>query len=73
MCLAVPMKVVNISSSAAVVEQGGVSLTISIALTPDAACGDFVLVHAGYALSIIDEHEAVRTLETLREIGAANS
>ncbi len=73
MCLAIPMKVVNISSSIAIVEQGGVSLTISIALTPEAVCGDFVLVHAGYALSVMDEHEAKRTLDTLREIGAENS
>ena len=73
MCLAIPMKVVEISAKSAVVEQGGVSLTISIALTPEATYGDFVLVHAGYALSVMDELEATRTLDALREIGASIS
>ena len=64
MCLAVPMKDVSVTDSSAVVEQGGVSLNVSAALVPSVKPGDFVLVHAGFALTVLDEFEVAATIES---------
>lgn len=69
MCLAVPMKILERSDDRGKVELGGAHKNIMLTLTPDAKVGDYVIVHAGYALEIIDEQEALETLELLRAIG----
>ena len=63
MCLAVPMKVVSIDANRAVVASGGVETQVSIDLTPEAAVGDFVIVHAGFAIQRLDPDDAMATLE----------
>ena len=68
MCLAVPALVKSIRDHEAEVEIGGTSYRASIWLTPDVKVGDYVLLHTGYAISIIDEDEAQETLRLLREI-----
>jgi hydrogenase expression/formation protein HypC len=68
MCLAIPAKVRSINGFEADVEIGGVSRTISILLTPDAQVGDYVYVHTGYAISVVDEAEALESLRLLREL-----
>ena len=68
MCLAIPAKVHSINGFEADVEIGGVSRTISIMLTPDARVGDYVYVHTGYAISVVDEAEALESLRLLREL-----
>jgi len=68
MCLAVPARVKSIRDHEAEVEIGGTSYRASIWLTPDVKIGDYVLLHTGYAISIIDEEEAQETLRMLREI-----
>lgn len=68
MCLAVPMQVVKRLDDLAVVELGGVEREISLMLQPEAREGDYVLVHAGYAIGIVDEAEARETLALLREM-----
>ncbi len=68
MCLAVPMKIVECEGEDGQVELGGVRRTISLALLSEAQVGDFVLVHAGYALTVIDAEEAARTLAMLEEL-----
>lgn len=50
------------------VDFGGVAKTINLAYVPEAAVGDHVLVHVGFAISVIDEAEAMRMFEHLREI-----
>jgi hydrogenase expression/formation protein HypC len=67
MCLAVPAKVVECSDDEAVVDLQGSSLRISRILTPDAGPGDWVLVHAGFAITQLDETEARETWDYLRE------
>lgn len=63
MCLALPARLVErLGGDDAVVELGGVRKTVSIALTPDAAIGDYVIVHVGHAIGRIDAAEAERTL-----------
>ena len=68
MCLAVPVMIQNIEGTQAVVELGGVKRTISLILTPEAEVGNYVLVHAGYAIGIVDEEEAKETLLLLEEM-----
>lgn len=68
MCLAVPALVKCVEGSFAQVEVGGVERTVSIALTPDARAGDYVLVHTGFAIGVIDEQEAMETLRLLVEM-----
>jgi hydrogenase expression/formation protein HypC len=74
MCLAVPGKIVSIDNSDSVfrsgrVNFGGVVKQINLAYVPEAAIGDYVLVHVGFAISTIDEAEARQVFEYLREIG----
>ncbi len=68
MCLAVPALVKSIEGFEAEVDIGGVSRRASIMLTPDVKAGDYVLLHTGYAIHVIDEAEALETLSLFREI-----
>jgi hydrogenase expression/formation protein HypC len=65
MCLAIPARVVDLCESGmALVDVGGVQKRISLALVDGVACGDYVIVHVGYALARLDPEEAQRTLDT---------
>ncbi|MGL5270454.1 MAG: HypC/HybG/HupF family hydrogenase formation chaperone [Selenomonadaceae bacterium] len=66
MCLAVPAKIVEKKDFLAVVDISGVQRQVSLMLLPEAAVGDFVLVHAGFAMQVIEAEEAKRTDEMLR-------
>ena len=68
MCLAIPVLVKSIDGQLAEVELGGVSRKVSIWLTPEVKKGDYVLLHTGYAISVIDEVEAKETLKLLEEM-----
>lgn len=68
MCLAVPAIVKSINGSVGEVEVGGVRRKISLHLVPEAEVGDYVYVHTGFAISIVDEEEAEQTLKFLREL-----
>jgi len=70
MCLAVPVQVVSVEGNRAEVEIGGVKRRINIMLTPDAKVGDYVLLHTGYAISIVDEKEAQETLKLFEQIAS---
>ncbi|NLC58643.1 MAG: HypC/HybG/HupF family hydrogenase formation chaperone [Armatimonadetes bacterium] len=69
MCLAVPMQVKRVEGHDAVVEQAGAALNIRTDLLDEVAAGDYVLVHAGYAIQRVDEDEARETLALLRMFG----
>jgi len=68
MCLAVPAKVIDKLDMLATIEVEGVARQVSLMLLPDANVGDYVLVHAGFAIQLIDEESAKQTLELLREL-----
>jgi len=69
MCLAVPAKIVQLlEEEKAVVDMDGVRQTISIALVPEVKLGAFVVVHIGFALSILDEEEARQSLALFEEL-----
>ena len=68
MCLAVPGKIIEIQGDKATIEYGqGVTNTANISLV-DAKVGDYVLVHAGFAIQRLDEKEALETLEVWRQV-----
>ena len=69
MCLAVPMKLIERDGDRGTVQVGGARSTIVLSLVPDAQIGDWLVVHAGYALEILDEQEAELTLNLLRQMG----
>lgn len=68
MCLAIPTRVIEIKGTNAVVEFGGVRKEIGLQLVPDAKVGDYVLLHAGFAIQKMDEGEARETLRLLEEL-----
>jgi hydrogenase expression/formation protein HypC len=70
MCLAVPVRVVSIEGNEAEVEISGVKRRVSIVLTPEARVGDYVLLHTGYAINVINEAEAQETLNILEEMAS---
>ena len=74
MCLAIPALVKSIDGSQAEVEIGGVSRRASLILTPEARVGDYVLLHTGYAINVVNQEEAEETLRLLEEMarGAAD-
>jgi hydrogenase expression/formation protein HypC len=69
MCLAIPTQITAIDESdLATVELGGVERQISLIMTPEARIGDYVLVHTGYAISLMDPEEAQASLEAFAEL-----
>jgi hydrogenase expression/formation protein HypC len=68
MCLAVPGKIIECHETEALVDLQGNRLRISKILTPDASLGDWVLVHAGFAITTISEEDARQTWDYLRQI-----
>ena len=70
MCLAIPALVKSVEGNQAEVEVGGVGRKVSIWLTPEARVGDYVLLHTGYAIGIIDKAEAEETLKLLEKISS---
>ena len=67
MCLAVPMKLVSIQGNSGIVELDGVRLEAGLDLIEDPQIGDYLIVHAGYAIQKLDAEEAQRTIELFRE------
>ena len=67
MCLAVPAKIIQRDGDEAVVDLQGNTLRISTALTPDVTLGDWVLIHAGFSITQLDEAEAKETWDYLRQ------
>jgi hydrogenase expression/formation protein HypC len=66
-CLAVPGKIITKEGETGTVELGGVKRTVGLHLVPESKPGDWVLLHAGFALQVVDEEEARTTLELLEE------
>ena len=68
MCLAIPAKITKIESSMATIDMEGMEREVSLLLLEDAQVGDYVIVHAGFAIHRIDEAEARESLKVLREL-----
>ena len=72
MCLAVPGKILSMQGEdlarTARVSFGGIVKQVSLAYVPEAKVGDYAVVHVGFAISLVDEQEALRTFEYLRQM-----
>ena len=73
MCLAVPSKIIEINDSMAKVDVDGVVRDASIMLIDNAKVGEYVIVHAGFAINKLDEKAALQTIEDMRKILAADA
>jgi len=73
MCLAVPGKILSITGEdvlrSGTVSFGGINKQVSLAYVPEVRVGDYVLVHVGFAISIVEESEARQTFEYLKQMG----
>jgi len=69
MCLGVPMKIVEVKGDSALCEFSGSKREVSLKLLPEAKVGDYVIVHAGFAIQKLDEKDALETLKMLQEAG----
>ena len=68
MCLSVPARIVQVERNRAKAEVGGLLREISIDLCPEVAVGEYVLIHAGFAIQRLDEKEAKETLDLLKQL-----
>jgi hydrogenase expression/formation protein HypC len=71
MCLAIPALLKSIDGTNGIAEIGGVERPVSLTLTPEARVGNYVLVHTGFAIGVLDEEEARETLRLFEELAAA--
>jgi len=74
MCLAVPGKIISIAGDDPIfrngrVNFGGIVKIVNLSYVPEAKIGDYILVHVGFGLSVVDEAEAKKVFEYLREMG----
>lgn len=73
MCLAIPGKILSIAGEefarTARVSFGGIVKEVSLAYVPEAQVGDYAIVHVGFAISLVDEEEALQTFEYLKQMG----
>ena len=69
MCLALPMRITAVDGALATITAEGLERQCSVLLVPEAGVGDYVLVHAGFAISVLDESEAETRLDLFRELG----
>ncbi|MHA2006772.1 MAG: HypC/HybG/HupF family hydrogenase formation chaperone [Promethearchaeota archaeon] len=68
MCLAIPGKILQITDNSALVDFDGIQQNVIIALIQNPEVGKFVIVHAGYAIEILDEKDALEAIEQWKEI-----
>jgi len=70
MCLAIPARIKSIEDQMATIDMEGTQRDVSLLLLEDAKIGDFVIVHAGFAIHKIDEDEAMESLKVLRQMAS---
>ena len=68
MCLAIPMKIEEINDQSCTVEMWGVRKDANLSMLEDAQVGDYVLIHAGFAIQKLDEAEALKTIDLFKEM-----
>ena len=68
MCLAIPMKIVKIEGDSGIVESSGLKRNVNLSFIKSAKIGDYVLIHAGFAIEVVKDKEAKETLKILKDI-----
>lgn len=71
MCLAIPVRILSVKDDTAVGEVGGVEREVSVMMTPGVKTGDYVIVHAGFAIQVVDRREAEENLKVFAEMAQA--
>lgn len=69
MCVAVPSRIIAIDDNTATVEVSGTRIKARLDVLPQAKVGDYVLIHAGFAITVLEEKEALETLAVMKEVG----
>lgn len=69
MCLGIPMKLVKIDGENGIVDSGGLRKNVNLSLMKNAKIGDYLLIHAGFAIETIKPKEAAKTLKALKDVG----
>jgi len=69
-CLAIPAKIMKIENNMGTIDMEGTQMEVSLLLQEDAKVGDYVIVHAGFAIQTIDEQEAMESLKILRQLAS---
>jgi hydrogenase expression/formation protein HypC len=72
MCLAIPAKILSINGDTAMIELGGTQREASLMLLEDASVGDWVIIHAGFAIEKLSEEDAQQTFALIRDIMESN-
>jgi len=67
MCLAVPLKLIEIKNDIGTIESGGIRRKVNLSLVENPKLGDFVVVHAGFAITIMDQEEGQKTLALIND------
>ena len=67
MCLAVPLKLIEINEDMGTIESGGIKRKVNLSIVKNPKIGDYVVVHAGFAISIMDSEEGQKTLDMINE------
>lgn len=70
MCVAVPMKITELEGPTGKAEMDGLEINVNTTLLPDAKIGDYVIVHAGFAIQRLDQEDAEKTIEIFRRLAA---
>lgn len=68
MCLAIPAKIVSKKDDTAIVDVSGVQREANLMLCPDAKTGDYIIIHAGFAIQLLDKKDAEETLQMLSDM-----
>jgi hydrogenase expression/formation protein HypC len=68
MCLAIPAKVIELRGDMATVDMEGIRREVNVLLVPDIKTGEYAIVHAGFAIGKLDEHEALDSLRLIRQV-----
>lgn len=67
MCLAIPLKLIEIKNDIGTIESGGIKRKVNLSLVENPKLGDFVVVHAGFAITIMDQEEGEKTLDLIKD------
>jgi hydrogenase expression/formation protein HypC len=67
MCLAIPLKLIEINDDIGTIESGGIKRKVNLSLVENPKLGDFVVVHAGFAITIMDQEEGEKTLDLISD------
>ena len=67
MCLAIPLKLIEINADTGTIESGGIKRKVNLSLVENPKPGDFVVVHAGFAITIMDQEEGEKTLDLIND------